>query len=84
VAAAQDLGEATYANLHDLTKRTILVDTSAGLSAAGDSWSTASVADLDARIAGGVIAASITGTPPSGLQDNISSRATLNAIPGCQ
>jgi hypothetical protein len=75
---------ATYAYLHNLTKRTILVDTSAGLSAAGDSWSTASVMDLNGRIAEGVVAANITGTPPSGLQGNISSRATLDAIPGCQ
>jgi hypothetical protein len=75
---------ASYAYLHNLTKRTILVDTSAGISAAGDSWSTASVADLNARIADGVIAANITGSAPSGLSGNISSRATLNALPGCQ
>jgi hypothetical protein len=75
---------ATYAYLHNLTKRSILVDTSAGLSAAGDSWSTASVMDLNGRIAEGVVAANITGTPPSNLQSNLSSRAALDALPGCQ
>ncbi|MGC4094252.1 MAG: hypothetical protein QM756_41355 [Polyangiaceae bacterium] len=73
---------ATYAFLRQLTGRPILVDTSAGASAAGDSWSTASVADLNARASEGVIAANITGTAPSGLQANISSRS-LNALPSC-
>jgi hypothetical protein len=75
---------ATYSYLHSLTGRTILVDTSAGASAAGDSWSTASLADVNARITEGVIAANITGTAPSGLQNNISKLAGLTAIPGCQ
>jgi len=72
---------ANYAYLHTLTGRTILVDTSAGLSAAGDSWSTASLTDLNARIAEGVIAANITGTAPT--QANISKLSGLNAIPSC-
>ena len=38
---------ATYSYLHNLTKRPILVDTSAGASAAGDSWSTASAAEIN-------------------------------------
>jgi hypothetical protein len=73
---------ATYAYLHNLTGRTILVDTSAGASAAGDSWSTASVSDLNSRVSEGVIAANITGTPPTGLQTNIA-KLSLNAIPSC-
>jgi hypothetical protein len=74
---------ATYTYLHSLTGRTILSDTSAGASAASDSWSTASVADLDARISEGVIGANITGTMPANLQSNISARASLEAIPAC-
>jgi hypothetical protein len=72
---------ATYAYIHKLTGRTILVDTSAGASAAGDSWSTASANDLNARISEGVIAANITGTAP--LQSNITSKSGLSAIPSC-
>jgi hypothetical protein len=73
---------ATYAYLHTLTGKTILVDTSAGASAAGDSWSTATAAQLNGRISEGVIAANITGTPPNGLQSNIAG-LSLNAIPSC-
>lgn len=73
---------ATYAYLHTLTGRTILVDTSAGASSAGDSWSTSTAAQLDSRISEGVIAANITGTPPTGLQSNIAG-LSLNAIPSC-
>jgi hypothetical protein len=75
---------ATYAYLHKLTGRTILVDTSAGASAAGDSWSTAGLANVNARIADGVIAANITGTAPGNLQSNISGLSGLTALPGCQ
>ena len=74
---------ATYAYLRNTTGRAILVDTSAGASAAGDSWSTASASDLNARIAEGVIAANITGTAPGGLSGNISKLSNLNAIPAC-
>ncbi len=74
---------ATYAYLHSLTGKTILVDTSAGASAAGDSWSTASLSDINARVAEGVIAANITGTAPSGLQSNISNLAGVTPIPAC-
>jgi hypothetical protein len=73
---------ATYAYLHSLTGRSILVDTSAGASAASDSWSSASVADINSRIRDGVIAAAITGSnPPS--QDTIAKFSNLNALPGC-
>jgi hypothetical protein len=54
---------ATYAYLHQLTGRKLLVDTSFGLSAMGDTWSAADAATLDARIADGVIAANVA-TPP--------------------
>jgi hypothetical protein len=75
---------ATYSYLHTLTGRTILVDTSAGASAAGDSWSTASSADLNARAAEGVIAADITGTAPGNLQSNLTTlRPSLNALSSC-
>jgi hypothetical protein len=74
---------ATYAYLHSLTGRTILSDTSAGASAAGDTWSTASVSALDALISDGVIGANITGTMPANLQSNISARVSLEAIPAC-
>jgi hypothetical protein len=74
---------ATYAYLHGLTARTILVDTSAGASAARDSWSTASQADINARIAEGVIAANITGTEPTGLQGNIGKLTGTNTLPSC-
>jgi hypothetical protein len=73
---------ATYAYLHTLTGRTVLVDTSAGASAAGDSWSSATAAQLNSRISEGVIAANITGTPPNGLQSNIAG-LSLNALPSC-
>jgi hypothetical protein len=73
---------ATYSYLHSLTGKTILVDTSAGASAQGDSWSTASASDLNSRIAEGVIAANITGTPPTNLQNNING-LSLSAIPAC-
>ena len=74
---------ATYSYLHSATGKTILVDTSAGASAAGDSWSSASLADLNARITEGVVAANITGTAPTGLQGNISNLAGLSAFPAC-
>jgi hypothetical protein len=75
---------ATYAYLHTITGRPVLVDTSAGASAAGDSWSTASAADLDARISEGVIGANISGTAPTGLQANIGKLSGLSALPACQ
>jgi hypothetical protein len=58
---------ATYAYVHELTGRKLLVDTSFGLSAMGDTWSTADAATLAARIADGVIAANVA-TPPAGYE----------------
>jgi hypothetical protein len=56
---------ATYAYVHTFTGRPIFVDTSFGLSAMEDSWSSADAATLNARIADGVIAANVTMAPPS-------------------
>jgi hypothetical protein len=75
---------AKYSYLHTLTGRTIMVDTSAGISAAGDSWSIASADDLNARMAEGVIAADITGTPPGNLESNLQAlKPTLGGLPAC-
>ena len=83
-SSSYNAATATYSYLHTLTGRSILVDTSAGASAASDSWSTASTADLNARISEGVIAANITGTAPTNLQGNLSTKTpSLNAIPTC-
>jgi hypothetical protein len=76
---------ANYAYLHELTGRTLMVDTSTGISAAGDSWSIATAGELNARISEGVIAADITGAPPGNLQSNLSAlRPLLDALPSCQ
>jgi hypothetical protein len=65
---------ATYAYLHNITGRTILVDTSFGASATSDSWSDSGVANLNARITDGVIAINVT-TPTSNYSSNIASEA---------
>jgi len=61
---------ATYRYVHELTGRPILVDTSFGLSAMADSWSTASPSLLDTRIADGVIAINVA-TTSAGYQSAI-------------
>ena len=53
----------TYAYLHQLTGRTIFVDTSFSASAMGDTWSNSPAATINARIADGVIAANVTAVP---------------------
>jgi hypothetical protein len=58
----------TWAALHTLTSKPILVDESFGLSAAGDSWANQTAATINARIAGGVVAANITTATPSYLR----------------
>lgn len=65
---------ATYRYIRQLTGRNILVDTSFGLSAMGDSWSTADVNTLNARIADGVIAANVV-SPAGAFQQKIRSLA---------
>lgn len=54
---------ATYAWLHQKTGMGIFVDTSFGPSQQADSWSSASVSNLNARIAEGVFAANVTEAP---------------------
>lgn len=68
---------ATYAYLHSLTGRTILVDTSFGPSATSDSWSDSGAANLNLRIADGVIAINVT-TPTSNYASNIAGETGLS------
>jgi len=58
----------------------ILVDESFGLSAAGDSWANQTAATINARIAGGVVAANITTDTPSYLQSNLTSTLAPSAL----
>ncbi len=73
-------GTSTYANLHTVTGKPILVDESFGLSAAGDSWANQSAATINARIAGGVVAANITTSTPSYLQTNVTTTLAPSAL----
>ena len=57
----------TYAYLHAITGRKILVDESAGLSQASDTWSNQSAATINARIAEGVIGINVSGAPANYL-----------------
>ena len=56
---------ATYAFLHGLTGKKILVDESAGMSQQSDTWSNQSATTLDALIANGVVAVNVSGAPPN-------------------
>jgi hypothetical protein len=69
---------ASYSYVHRLTGRTMLVDTSFGLSANSDSWSNTGATIVNARIADGVVAVNVT-TSESGYQQNISSLGTLSS-----
>ncbi len=84
-AAASDTyynhATAKYAYLKQLTGRSVLVDTSAGASAAADSWSSASVSDLDSRIAEGVIGVNISRSTPNA--SSIAQLSSLNVLPAC-
>jgi hypothetical protein len=74
---------ATYAYVHQLTGLPILVDTSFGLSAAGNSWSTSDAATLNQRIAEGVIAVNVgeLGGQASQYQSAVKTLAPkLNAV----
>jgi hypothetical protein len=73
-------GTSTYANLHTVTGKTILVDESFGLSAQGDTWANQTAATINARIAGGVVAANITTATPSYLQTNLTSTLAPSAL----
>lgn len=61
---------ATYAYLRTLTGMKILVDESAGLSQASDTWSNQSAATINARISEGVIGINVSGAP-SNYQSNV-------------
>jgi len=76
-ANEQSYNQATarYAFIRDLTGRSLLVDTSFGLSAMGDTWASADAATLDARIAEGVIAANVA-TPPPGYEAAVAALAS--------
>jgi hypothetical protein len=56
---------ATYAYLKGLTGKKILVDESAGMSQASDTWSNQTAATVNARISEGVIAVNVSGAPSS-------------------
>jgi hypothetical protein len=58
----------------------ILVDESFGASAASDSWANQTAATVNARIAGGVVAANITTATPSYLQTNLTSTLAPSAL----
>ena len=73
-------GSETWAALHTLTGKPILVDESFGLSAAGDSWANQTAATINARIAGGVVAANITTATPSYLQTNLTTTLAPSAL----
>jgi hypothetical protein len=60
----------TYSYLHALTGKSILVDESAGLSQASDTWSNQTAATLNARISEGVVAINVSGAP-STYQANV-------------
>jgi hypothetical protein len=64
----------TYAYLHSLTGLKILVDESAGLSQAADTWSNQPAATINARISEGVIGINVSGAP-SNYQSNVASLA---------
>jgi hypothetical protein len=73
-------GTSSWANLHTVTGKPILVDESFGLSAAGDSWANQTAATINARIAGGVVAANITTATPSYLQTNVTTTLAPSAL----
>lgn len=63
-----------YAALRTLTGRNILVDESAGLSQASDTWSNQTASTIDALITDGVIAVNVSGAP-SNYQANVTALA---------
>jgi hypothetical protein len=66
--------------VNQLTGSNIFVDTSFGLSAMADSWSTSNATTLNARIADGVVAVNVA-TPSAGYQSAIQAmRGSLNPV----
>jgi hypothetical protein len=61
-------GTATYAYVHTLTGKNIVVDTSYGASAMSDSWSNQTATVLNNHITNGVIGVNIANNPPSNYQ----------------
>jgi hypothetical protein len=55
--------DGTYASLHALTHKPIIVDTSFGVTAMADTWSTAPLDTLNQRIADGVVAVNVNPMP---------------------
>ena len=66
---------ARYSYIHQLTGKNIFVDTSFGASMMADTWSSASAAVLNQRIAEGVIAVNVN-PKPSSYQTSISAVAS--------
>ena len=73
-------GNATYADLHALTGKPIVVDESFGLSAMSDTWANQSAATIDARAGEGVVAANVTTDMPTYLKSNLSSTLAPSAL----
>ena len=73
-------GNATYADLHALTGKPIVVDESFGLSAMSDTWANQSAATIDARAGEGVVAANVTTALPTYLKSNLSSTLAPSAL----
>jgi len=78
--SSANAGNSSYANLHTVTGKPILVDESFGLSAQGDTWANQTAATINARIAGGVVAANITTATPSYLQTNVTTTLAPSAL----
>lgn len=77
-------GTSSYANLHTVTGKSILVDESFGLSAQSDTWANQTAGTINARIAEGVVAANITTATPSYLQTNVTTTLAPSALsPTC-
>jgi hypothetical protein len=66
--------DGTYASLHALTKKPLFVDTSFGVTAMADTWSTAPLETLNQRIADGVVAVNVN-PMPGGYQNSIGTLA---------
>jgi hypothetical protein len=73
-------GNATYAALHALTGKPIVVDESFGLSAMSDTWADQSAAAIDTRESEGVVAANVTTDLPSYLKSNVSTTLAPSAL----
>ena len=73
-------GNATYADLHALTGKPIVVDESFGLSAMSDTWANQSAATIDTRASEGVVAANVTTAMPAYLKSNVSTTLAPSAL----